>query len=307
MITDNKKKDILRLIELARIELGSYNKVAEKCGVNTATVTNNMMKPENWASVSDKMWIKVGGLLGYKFSGGWVTVETTNLKLMKKVFEMAQNFGEMKCISHPAGGGKTQAVDWYKSEDKDGAVVVFKCEKWSHREFMLRLASNLGIEIENTKNLYSLADEVIRFFKNKVLTCSPLLIIDQADKLPNRSLGFLIQFYNELKYECGCVLVGTEHLAKKIKSGVKRSLENFDELDDRLGRNYVSLIGFTHEDVTEICTANGISNKEEIEQIWQDLKPEQVQFGNKYIRVVKSGRRLETVIVNRHKRSLNMN
>jgi hypothetical protein len=57
-----------------------------------------MMKPENWASVSDKMWIKVGGLLGYKFSGGWVTVETTNLKLMKKVFEMAQNFGEMKCI-----------------------------------------------------------------------------------------------------------------------------------------------------------------------------------------------------------------
>ncbi len=302
-IDKQNKLDIVKLIEASRLQLGSYNKVSKAVGANTATITNNILKEENWSSVSDEMWVKVGNALGYKFANRWVTVETTNLKMVKMVLEMAQQFGEMKCIAHPAGGGKSQSTEWYKEQDTSGTVFLFKCEKWSHREFLNRLAQSLGIDIENERNLYRLSDRIIAFFKLKMASGQPLLIIDQADKLPNRSLAFLIQFYNELKGECGCVLVGTEHLAKKIKAGVRRSLESFDELDDRLGRNYVNLLGYTKLDVTKICTANGVEQLSEIERIWDALSPEQVLHGKGYIRIVKSGRRLETEILNYRKRA----
>lgn len=302
-IANKNKEEIIKLIEKAKVELGSYTTIAKKCKVNTATITHNMLKLENWSSVSDEMWVKVGMALGYRFSGEWTTVPTTNLILMKQVFEMAQKYGEMKCISHPAGGGKSKACEFYRANDDQGAVFYIECEKWSHREFMIRLAGSLGIVTE-TKNLYSLADSIIVFFKNKMAVSQPLLIIDQADKLPNRSLAFLIQFYNKLKYECGCVLVGTQHLADKIKKGVRKNAESFDELDDRLGRNYVNLLGYTKQDVSLICQANGVNDQTVIEQIWEELQPEQVPYETKYIKVVKSGRRLETVIMNRRKREL---
>ena len=133
-------------------------------------------------------------------------------------------------------------------------------------------------------------------------SCEPILIIDQADKLPNRSLAFLIQFYNQLKYECGCVLVGTEHLSQKIKAGVRRNLESFDELDDRLGRNYISLIGFQKNDCKNICLANGIKDLAEIDLIWDSINPVQVQYGNTYIRIVHSGRTIEEAIKKHHKK-----
>lgn len=302
-IDKQNKLEIMKLIEVSKLQLGSYNRVSKMAGVNTATITNNILKEENWNSVSDDMWVKVGNALGYKFASRWVTVETTNLKMVKVVLEMAQQYGEMKCIAHKAGGGKTSACDYYKDLDKNGSVFLFKCEKWSHREFLNRLAQSLGIDVENEKNLYRLSDKIIAFFKVKMASCEPLLIIDQADKLANRSLSFLIQFYNELKYETGCVIVGTEHLAKKIKAGVRRSLESFDELDDRLGMNYVDLLGYTKQDVSNICTANGVEDQTEIARIWDSLNPEQVPYGDRYIRIVKSGRRLETEIQNYRKRA----
>jgi hypothetical protein len=304
-LNSNHKQEIVRLIDTKKVQLGSYGKVADACGVRTTkTISNDMIKPKNWESVSDKMWVQVGTALGYKFSERWVTVETRNLQVVCEVLRTSQKFGDMKCISHPAGGGKTEACEYYASDDEDGSVFLFKCEKWSHREFILRLAKSIGIDVENERNLYALADRVIAFFKQKRVVCNPILIIDQADKLANRSLGFLIQFYNELKNECGCVLVGTDHLAKKIKAGVKRNLESFDELDDRLGRNYVGLIGYNKADVMAICKANGVNDTTEQEAIFDGLHPEQVQAGNKYVRVVRSGRMIETAVNNWKKREL---
>lgn len=299
----NSKNEIVSLIEARKTLLGSYGKVASSIGVNTATVTNNILRAENWKDVSDTMWVKVGTALGYRFTEKWVTVETKNLEIIQSVLSTSQDFGEMKCISHPAGGGKSQGCRYYKEQDKDGSVFLFECEKWSHREFMLRLAKSLGIDTENEKNLYHLADKVINFFKQKRAVCEPILILDQADKLANRTLGFLIQFYNELKGECGCVLVGTDHLAKKIKAGVRRNLESFDELDDRLGRNYVNLIGYTKADVIKICVANGVDDNASL-AIWEGLNPEQTMVGNSYVRVVKSGRLIESAINNYKKRQI---
>ena len=167
-IDKQQKLEIVNLIEAKKLQLGSYNKVASSAGVNTATITNNIIKEANWSAVSDEMWVKVGNALGYKFASRWITVETTNLKMVKVVLEMAQQFGEMKCIAHPAGGGKSQACDWFKEQDSTGAVFLFKCEKWSHREFLNRLAQSLGIDVENERNLYRLSDKIIAFFKLKM-------------------------------------------------------------------------------------------------------------------------------------------
>ena len=64
MITTIQKTEIIALIEREKTTLGSYSKVANKCGVAVATITNNALKTENWHLVNDAMWTRIGKELG---------------------------------------------------------------------------------------------------------------------------------------------------------------------------------------------------------------------------------------------------
>ena len=299
MIQESQKHEILGLLEAEARVVGSYNRVATKLGVSSATISNNVRKSENWASVSDGLWVQIGRTLGYKFNNlAWQTAETENLRIMRNVLQVAQTDALFVAISEKAGSGKTASIRQYKAQDNSDAVYVLQCEEWGRRAFLLALAQCCGVDLKGAYlNVEAIGERVVSVLKQKSANARPLLVLDEADKLRPSALRWLIHLYNKLEDEIGVVIVGTENLRVDIRRGVARSLKGYDEIDSRFGRSFVRLMGCTRADAQAVAVANGLSDEAQIEAIWQRCNPVQVSQGNKYIKVVEDMRVLRRQII----------
>ena len=98
-------------------------------------------------------------------------------------------------------------------------------------------------------------------------TDSPLLILDEADKLSDQVLYFFITLYNQLEGRCGIVLCATSYLEKRVKRGLRLGKRGYQEIYSRIGRRFVALEGISEEDVAVVCRANGIESDRKIREI----------------------------------------
>lgn len=296
-VTSEHKAEVLAAIGEEAKKLGSFSKVAVKCGVAVATITENMKRPDKQYLVKDEMWIKVGKALGVKFGSKWNVVEITNYKMMREVMNMAQTSRRWIPVAAKSGSGKSASIGKYTSEVDD--VYVLECGEWSRRNFLLRLAQMAGVNLQGNGylNMDVIGEKIVEFFKQRGAVGYPLLILDEAHDLRPAALRWLKVLYNSLKGELGVVICGTENLKKEIKAGVNRAVKGYDEIDSRFGRMYIELPGATKDDVAAICIANGLDKKEAIEAVWKESGAVQRMFRGTYVTVVEDLRRLESIIV----------
>lgn len=295
MITEAKKKEVIAALHREKVLLGSMNKVAAKLAISSATISANILNPDNWDKVSPTMWADIAAKLGVSLvDRTWNIVPTHNLKMVHAVLSDSQNEGLFMAISEKAGSGKTAAISDYARNN--GAVYVLQCEEWSRKAFLTRLATAVGITVGRYDTAESMAESVVRFFKQRAKECLPLVILDEADKLRPSALRFIIPLYNRLEDEIGLVACGTDNLEKEIKRGVASAAKGYDEIDSRLGRSFVHLVGVSLTDVTLICRANGVHETDRIARIWADSEPVHKQFGGKYIEVVTDMRAIKRKI-----------
>lgn len=297
-VTTKHKEEVLTAIGEEAKKLGSYSKVANKCGVAVATITNNILRPENHHLVNDQMWTKVGKALGVKFGAKWNVVETTNYRIIAQVLDIAKDRAVWMPISEKAGSGKSAGIQKYASETEN--VYVLQCEEWSRRSFLLHLSRTLGVSLPSTGYLSVdvIGAKVIEFFKRLASQdAQPLLVLDEADKLRPSALRWLIHLYNKLEEELGVVICGTENLKKEIKAGVNRAVKGYDELDSRFGRSFYGLLGATKDDVKAICEANGLTDMQRIEKVWKEVNPVQRVHNSSYVTVVEDMRLLKNKII----------
>jgi hypothetical protein len=300
MITDLHRKKIADLLQREYSVLGTWQKVATKTDANVATISKNMQEPERWVLVSDAMWAKISGKLGYKITQEeWVMVETTNSKIVSQVLSDAQNDSLYMAISEKDGSGKSSSLAAYKSKDENSSVMLFECREWTRRTFLLKLAESLGLQTSRNElhlvRTNEIFDKIVYALKVMSVSKRPLLVLDEADKLQADALAFIVPLYNQLKGEIGLVIAGTENLEKQILRGVAYAKKGYDEIHSRLGRNFVHLVGTTKADVTAICLANGIP-KERVAGIWNELDIEQRTVNGRFIEVVVDLRRLERIV-----------
>lgn len=301
MISNEQKNAIAARLREEFTALGNWKAVGRKVGANDITVRYNMQDADKWHLVSDKKWQSVGVALGFTFSGSaWNYVETTNTAMMLQMLTDAQEHALFLAISHQAGQGKSVSISMYKSADATGATYVLECEEsWSHKLFLQKLATTLGIDIDGL-NVSGLTDEIVAFFKRRSAQVNPILILDEANKLKPSSLRLIIPLYNKLKGEMGLVIVGADDLERHIKSGVKRQVRGYDELDSRLGRKFMHLFGATRDDVNAICAANGITDVQVQTEIFNTLNPQRVSVDGHLEYLVQDDlRRLERTIMDR--------
>lgn len=100
---------------------------------------------------------------------------------------------------------------------------------------------------------------------------NPLFIIDEVDKLKDEVLEMFIDLENKLHGKCGLVFIATPYLKKRIETGVNRNKRGFAELYSRMKKIFWDLTPAKQEfkkDVTLICKANGISNEQEITEMY---------------------------------------
>lgn len=299
MITELQKQEILALIEIEAKAVGSYNKLANKLGISSATISYNLRRPDHWKDVSDELWMKVGGKLGYRFKHtGWQVVDTENYRIMQQALKIAQQDRMFVAISENSGSGKSSAIKRFKATDTTDSVYVLECGNWGRQRFLVHLAGCLGVKLE-TERLSSevIGDRVMAALQKKAAAGEPLVILDQANSLRPTALTWLIHLYNKLEGEIGVVVCGTEHLKDSIKKGVRRHDEGYDELESRLGRSYISLLGYTRQDVENMAIANGLNDAAMIDKVWLNCEPKEIVTRGKYVTVVRCGRALQRKII----------
>ena len=294
-MTKEQKNDIQLLVKQSIEQLGGQRPVARKCKVSAATISQ--IVNDNWGLIADNMWAKIGATLGYNANQGWKVVDGIfNMRVLETALTDAKKHSMMLCVSYKAGSGKTAGSKRFTEKHHSRQVYYIHCREWTVKQFLLQLCRTLGIEPpRGAATADDLMEVVVDFFLVRA-DKQPLLIVDEADKLKGSALRSFIPMYNATEDRLGVVLLGTEHLGEDIKRGVKYNKKGYDEIDSRLGRQYVRLYGATKADVEQICKVNGITQKRLQNQIWKECNPKEVTVGGQFVQMVDDLRRLKRVV-----------
>ncbi len=247
--------------ELKRLcKIESQKKVAARAKVSNATISQ--MVNNNWDLIRPELWKKVCINLGFDL--WWNVAITDNYETLITFLGQAQLAGMSMMVAENAGAGKSQAYKDYKNNHKN--VILVECKKlWNMKRYIQELCVAAGIEATGRA-----IDMFERFTDHVKGLESPLIILDQYDKLNNDQRDTFIDMYNDLGGRCGIFLSGVPALKKLMERGCQNDRIGFKEIRSRSGHRYLTLPGISLEDVEKVCNVNGISDEQFIENTYND-------------------------------------
>jgi len=265
-MTDSIKKEIQTLLKQHIERYPSQKKAVEALkSVSEATVIN--VRNGIWENISDDMWRNIGKQVGFSTKGLWQFVPTYDSLCLISFFEDAREFGNVFAITAKSGSGKSATAEYFASKSPN--VYHIECAEYFNRKvFLQKLLEKMGHQ--NTG--YNVAEMMDFIVERLMRQESPLVIMDEVDKLPDTVLYFFITFYNQLKNKCGIVLLSTDYLAKRIQRGVRLNRKGYNEIYSRIGRRFVSLRGTSKEEVEDICKENGCPDPLMITNIYKEYE-----------------------------------
>lgn len=260
-----KKQQIANALRTYCERYESQNKAANSIK-NVSAATISQMLNGNWELIKDDMWRNVAAQIGYK-DEKWEAVETNDYRRMMALLDDVKENSLVMAITGDAGTGKTFACKQYTAMHRQ--VYLLCCnEYWNRKLFLTELLTAMGRDYTG-QTVGEMMAEAVRTLKMQE---TPLLILDEADKLSDQVLYFFITLYNHLEDECGIVLCATNHLEKRINRGIKLNKKGYNEIWSRLGRKCVPLKGVSAADIAAICEANGIVDSKDIDGIIADCE-----------------------------------
>jgi len=262
-MTHQDKIQTVEALENFIVQKGSQNQVAAGMpGVSAATLSQ--MRNHKWELIADEMWRKVAKYLGLTASG-WNFAETRNSRDLMRFFADSQQFALVMAVTGKAGAGKSETAKKYEAENKN-AFLLSCNEYWDKRWFLRELLAKMGRDHAGL-TLPEMMHKAVLLLKS---LDAPIIILDEADKLPDSVLLFFITLYNELENHCGIVLMATHFLEKRIKRGVAMEKKGYREIYSRVGLRFIELENTCYSDVEKICNANGIEDPNIIRAISKD-------------------------------------
>lgn len=190
---------------------------------------------------------------------------TDNYMELNEILDDARENRMVMSIVSPAGSGKTYTARYY-SDTKSETYMLCCSEYWNRNLFVNELLQAMDKDIKGL----SLNDKVKTIVDYLITLRSPLIIIDEADKLPDRVLFFLITLYNNIEDECGMVLLSTDYLNRRFKIGLEYNKMGYAELWSRIGKRCIPLEGVTSDDIQKICKLHSITSQMDINAIIKD-------------------------------------
>lgn len=244
----------------------SQNKAATTLKGASSAILSQMLN-NRWEKISDDMWRNIAAQITTTTSNGWQLVETRDFKLINHLLKDAKQSSQVFAITGAAGSGKSITLKDFAERNKQ--VYLLSCaEYWNRKYFLSELLLVMGKDASGL-TVADMMEEVVSTLKKQE---SPLIIMDEADKLTDQVLYFFITLYNQLEDQCGLVLCATDHLSKRIKKGLRLNKRGYQEIFSRMGRKFIELKGVGFTDVTQICIANGVLNQATIKQIHSDCE-----------------------------------
>lgn len=213
-----------------------------------------------YEKISDDMFRNVASQVKNINAPGWQIVETGAYQEITGVLSDAQRWRNVTWVVGEAGCGKSTTSRVYLQEHKE-VFYVLCSEDMKKGDFVREIARTVGIRTEgcNIREVWSLIlDDIIQMD-------APLLVFDEADKLTEPVFHYFISLYNKLEEKCGVVFLSTDYIAKRISSGLKYRKPGYKEFYSRIGRKFYELEPTDANDVYTICTANGVTEKKDID------------------------------------------
>lgn len=264
MKTAEKEQIRAKLAEFCEVKGGRNKAAATMRGVSAATLSQVING--NWELISDEMWRTIASQTGYD-PRAWVVVETRGYKRMSGLLRDAQESSLVFAVTGDAGCGKSEAIKSYAATNRN--VYNLSCsEYWNRKHFMVELLQNMGIDATGS-TVPEMMVEAVAALKRKE---SPLVVLDEADKLSDQVLYFFISLYNKLEDHVGIILCATEYLEKRIKKGVGTNRKGYKEIYSRIGRRFIPIQLANSEDIAAVCVANGVTDTKIINDIIDDCE-----------------------------------
>lgn len=262
-MTNNEKQLIADKLRAYVAKYASQNKaVASMKGTSAGTVSNILNG--KWENISEDMWRKVSDQVksvGDK-DGGWQIVETQAFHDITLALRDAQDYKNVTWVVGEAGSGKTTTARIFGDENKE--VFYILCSEDLHKgDFVREIATKMGIRTDGytVRELWmTIQDELIQMD-------APLLVFDEADKLIESVFQYFISLYNKIEDKCGVVFLSTDYIKTRISRGLRCKKRGYKEFYSRIGRKYFELEDTTPQDVFAICSANGLTDRKDIEEV----------------------------------------
>lgn len=260
--------NLKKYVEACIARCGSATEISRKCGISVTALS--LFRSGKYGAREDRLAETIAQALGYRESHWTVVEDVTSYRQVLAVFRAAKEEALWMGISSRAGIGKTEALRDLYNRSEDDSVVFVQCSEWNSRRFMTELYEKTVGKTDKYLTVEQMKTAVIGHFYS-ISSKNPVLLIDEADKLKPASMAILIDLYNRTESFLGALLAGTEVLEETVKRGAARARKNMDEMDSRLGRQFIHLLGATKKDVRAICAANGVEDEEAQERIWGDI------------------------------------
>ncbi len=258
-MTTQHKEFITKELEVI-IANSSANKVAVQAGVSAANISQ--IRNHNWDLISDSIWAKIK--INLNIDWDWQIALTTNLNTVNQLLSDAQKGGMSICICYKQATGKTTGYEYYKRNHKN--VILIRCKNyWSKKSFARHQLLACGLPDEGT------TEEMIeKFGEHLTKLKKPVVIYDQFDKLKEPQKDLFMDYYNELDGHCAFIISGVPHLKKQEENGYKRNKMGYRERYSRYGSKFIPLDDFSYADVQAICNANGVTDTDVVNHIFEE-------------------------------------
>ena len=262
-MTNNEKQLIADKLRVYVAKFASQNKaVASMKGTSAGTVSNILNG--KWENISEDMWRKVSDQVKSvgDQDGGWQIVETQAFHDITLALRDAQDYKNVTWVVGEAGSGKTTTARIFGEENREVFYVL--CSEDLHKgDFVREIATKMGIRTDGytVRELWmTIQDELIQMD-------APLLVFDEADKLIESVFQYFISLYNKIEDKCGVVFLSTDYIKTRISRGLRCKKRGYKEFYSRIGRKYFELEDTTPQDVFAICSANGLTDRKDIEEV----------------------------------------
>ena len=265
-LTTNEKKQIQECLRLYVSKYPSQNKAAlSLTGTSSATVSSILQS--KWENISDEMWRNLASQLGTTSGNDWQVVETKAFQEMTLVMKDAQAVKNVTWIVGEAGCGKTTTARLYATEHNE-VFYILCSEDMKKSDFVREIARRIGQRTEG----YSIRELLDRIIDDLIQMQAPLLLFDEADKLPERVFHYFIDLYNRLEDKCGIVFFSTSYIKRRMTMGLRYNKCGYNEIHSRIGRKFYELEPTAPHDVYAVCMANGVTNKSRISEVVKDAE-----------------------------------
>ncbi len=239
---------------------GSQNAASRSInGVSSATISQ--MLNGQWDLISEEMWRNVAAQIGHD-RRNWTVVRTRGFQRMTDILSDAKERSLVMAVTGEAGCGKSESIKVFAKGNRNVFHLVCS-EYWNRKNFMTEMLSQLSI-VSTGYTVSEMMHDIISSLKKRE---SPIIILDEADKLSDQVLYFFISLYNHLEDDCGIILCATDYLEKRIKKGVTSSRKGYKEIYSRIGRKFIPIEQVNADDIEAVCKANGVTDENVIDKI----------------------------------------